>query len=356
MVDSRGSRFGLGEGIELFELVCVRGRSGKRPLVGSSYMNQHLLIRYAHHSAVEFELVPEANNALDPWAVALHVDGGRVGYLESSEARAMHDFITGHNRQGRSVIAAGEVQMVDKGTVRAIVCLPSWEDQAQFRAESGVLEDCESILRMLPEESIERATRQAARLDPYDVALLKSFAYLAPYLVWPHDDPFDIPEALRIALGHLELVRSERAREEAKRQQAERKAQRDAQKNAQRETKHLQRDLRDERIKDLVSRGRTIGEIMGELRISDTTVRAVARAAGLRLADANSAHRDPYVAQGKQALKQHDQGISKAQIAKLTEYWNKKLPVPWVRIHKVPDYVNFPHMRHTNAGVTCHTT
>jgi len=44
---------------------------------------------------------------------------------------------------------------------------------------------------------------------------------------------------------------------------------------------------------------------------------------------------------------------SKAQIAKLAGYWNKKLPVPWVRIHKVPDYVQFPHMRHVSAGVTC---
>jgi len=31
----------------------------------------------------------------------------------------------------------------------------------------------------------------------------------------------------------------------------------------------------------------------------------------------------------------------------------KKAPVPWVRIHKVPEYVHFPHMRHVNAGVTC---
>ena len=46
---------------------------------------------------------------------------------------------------------------------------------------------------------------------------------------------------------------------------------------------------------------------------------------------------------------------SKKNIAKLTKYWNKGLPVPWVRIHKVPDYVNFPHMRHVNAGVTCQT-
>ena len=40
-------------------------------------------------------------------------------------------------------------------------------------------------------------------------------------------------------------------------------------------------------------------------------------------------------------------------IAKLTQYWTEKKPVPWVRIHKVPDYVQFPHMRHVNAGVTC---
>ena len=41
------------------------------------------------------------------------------------------------------------------------------------------------------------------------------------------------------------------------------------------------------------------------------------------------------------------------EIKKLSDYYNKKLPVPWVRIHKVPEYVHFPHMRHVNAGVTC---
>ena len=41
------------------------------------------------------------------------------------------------------------------------------------------------------------------------------------------------------------------------------------------------------------------------------------------------------------------------EIQKLQAYWTKKQPVPWVRIHKVPEYVRFPHMRHVNAGVTC---
>ena len=30
-------------------------------------------------------------------------------------------------------------------------------------------------------------------------------------------------------------------------------------------------------------------------------------------------------------------------------------PIPWVRIHKLPEYVHFPHMRHVNAGVSCQT-
>jgi hypothetical protein len=44
-----------------------------------------------------------------------------------------------------------------------------------------------------------------------------------------------------------------------------------------------------------------------------------------------------------------------AGIQTLQNYWSKKQPIPWQRIHKVPDYVNFPHMRHVSAGVTCQT-
>jgi cytochrome c7-like protein len=32
---------------------------------------------------------------------------------------------------------------------------------------------------------------------------------------------------------------------------------------------------------------------------------------------------------------------------------DKWKPIPWIRIHKLPEYVHFPHMRHVNAGVTC---
>jgi hypothetical protein len=49
----------------------------------------------------------------------------------------------------------------------------------------------------------------------------------------------------------------------------------------------------------------------------------------------------------------------KPEIKKLWTYYAMggptAKPIPWVRIHKVPDYVHFPHMRHVNAGVTCQT-
>ena len=45
----------------------------------------------------------------------------------------------------------------------------------------------------------------------------------------------------------------------------------------------------------------------------------------------------------------------KPEIQKLAKYAADRRPVPWIRIHKVPDYVHFPHVRHVNAGVTCQT-
>jgi hypothetical protein len=42
-----------------------------------------------------------------------------------------------------------------------------------------------------------------------------------------------------------------------------------------------------------------------------------------------------------------------AEVKKLIAYWREQRPIPWVRIHKLPDHVHFPHMRHVNAGLQC---
>jgi hypothetical protein len=51
-----------------------------------------------------------------------------------------------------------------------------------------------------------------------------------------------------------------------------------------------------------------------------------------------------------------------SEVKKLKEYWDKKEPIPWVKIHDVPDFVRYPHFRHVRAknenfpaGIPCQT-
>ena len=41
------------------------------------------------------------------------------------------------------------------------------------------------------------------------------------------------------------------------------------------------------------------------------------------------------------------------KLAPIMASWEEDLPVPWVRIHKIPDYAFFDHSRHVNKGVGC---
>lgn len=41
------------------------------------------------------------------------------------------------------------------------------------------------------------------------------------------------------------------------------------------------------------------------------------------------------------------------EIIKLTSYWDKKEPIPWVKVYNLPDYVHFTHKRHIKAGLDC---
>ena len=41
------------------------------------------------------------------------------------------------------------------------------------------------------------------------------------------------------------------------------------------------------------------------------------------------------------------------EIKKLMGYWEKKEPIPWVRVYGVPDHVYFPHMMHIRAELVC---
>ena len=47
--------------------------------------------------------------------------------------------------------------------------------------------------------------------------------------------------------------------------------------------------------------------------------------------------------------------IDRPEVKKLAEAYNKRQPIPWVRVHKLPEYVQFTHVRHIYAGITCQT-
>jgi hypothetical protein len=43
------------------------------------------------------------------------------------------------------------------------------------------------------------------------------------------------------------------------------------------------------------------------------------------------------------------------QIRKVMDYWESRQPIPWVKVHDLPDFVYFPHKRHVQANVACET-
>ena len=43
----------------------------------------------------------------------------------------------------------------------------------------------------------------------------------------------------------------------------------------------------------------------------------------------------------------------RAQIRKVLAYFDNQEPIPWIKVHDLPDFVHFPHNRHIAAGLEC---
>lgn len=41
------------------------------------------------------------------------------------------------------------------------------------------------------------------------------------------------------------------------------------------------------------------------------------------------------------------------EITKLLEFYQRGAPIPWIRVHNVPEHVQFKHQRHVRVGVEC---
>jgi len=42
-------------------------------------------------------------------------------------------------------------------------------------------------------------------------------------------------------------------------------------------------------------------------------------------------------------------GLNKEWVLKMREYWDRGQPIPWVKVHDMPDFVYFDHSAHLNA-------
>ena len=41
------------------------------------------------------------------------------------------------------------------------------------------------------------------------------------------------------------------------------------------------------------------------------------------------------------------------EIVKVLDYWERETPIPWIRVHDLPDYVRFSHKAHVRTGIDC---
>ena len=47
--------------------------------------------------------------------------------------------------------------------------------------------------------------------------------------------------------------------------------------------------------------------------------------------------------------------LDKPEVQKLRGYWERKEPIPWIKIHDLADFVIFTHKRHVLKGIECQT-
>ncbi len=41
------------------------------------------------------------------------------------------------------------------------------------------------------------------------------------------------------------------------------------------------------------------------------------------------------------------------EVKAMMDFWQRKQPIPWVRVHHLPDHVYFSHRMHLRAGIDC---
>lgn len=284
--------------------------------VRGAVYHQPALDEFGNGQSLDIELVPEPGNPHDPWAVAFHSSGQRIGYVASDFADEMHEFVAGHNRRGRAVYASGKVSVrPEDGVKQATVLLPWWPERKVFQVDSGVHAECDALLALLTDEVRERAMETSQGLSTEDARLIRSKKSAAPHLVWSKRGGNQIPVALRLRLIDLDIARKEeerRVRDVAR--ESARESAREA-KRQERATKEEAREAFDESIRQLARKGVNKSAIAAKLNCSETKVRSTLQRAGLTAANANEASRNERLDRARHALSLQKDGFTRKEIA-----------------------------------------
>lgn len=146
--------------------------------------HEESLRRFPDGQELHFELVPEPGNPWDHWAVAVHAEGERIGYVAAADSGRWQDIVVAYNRREHAVYASGFVRAYGEGTVGATVLLPSFSDTETLMDELGLFEECRRVTGSLPQEARKRILDRIHYLDDADVRLIRSRSHLAPSLNW----------------------------------------------------------------------------------------------------------------------------------------------------------------------------
>lgn len=295
--------------------VATDGQYDRHYVRGAVY-HQEALLDYQDGDKVLVELVPEPGNPHDPWAVAFHVAGRRIGYVAADFADGMHEYIAGHNRRGRAVLAQSQMRILEDKTLAVTALLPWWRDQKDFREESGIPAECRSLIFALPDDVRDSAIKTSQNLDPADAKRIRSLKRKAPHLVWSRKGGTQIPSAIQSELFTMNRVRIE-ARKESRAQEKE--LSRQAKSQAQEAKSQAKIEL-EEGIRGLARQGLTKISIARQLGCSETKVRSTLTAAGVSTTNANAVSRDERLTRARLALELQRGGLTRLNIARQLEY------------------------------------
>lgn len=310
------------------EYVRPGGRTQLKP---KTYIDNHYVRGAGYHvenfsghksgDEIEFELVPEPGNPYDRWAVALHLEGKRVGYVSAEDSGLWHDVVFAYNRAGLAVYADGIVHTYGEGTNGLTVLLPGFEDAERLMADLGLFKECDAVIAALPSEARSRILEsERYGLSAADVRLLRSKKHLAPSLNWHKsrgsrlEDRY--PTALYRRLIDLDRQERERIREEKQEARQEARLERERLEEEKRTALAAAREVFAERVLGLYANGASLARMRRELGCSDRRIKSVLSVNGLNaLPQQNQVAKDERLVRSQQALRLQEGGYTRNQIA-----------------------------------------